>query len=295
MAQLEQYRIFAAVAQHRSFGKAAAELYITQPAVSQSVKQLEKELGVQLFIRTSRGAELTEAGEMLYGYTAQALATMRNAEEELKELRSLGTGTLPIGASDTLCEHFLLPYLCEFHAKYPKIKLRITNRTSSETMALLTAGYVDIGFVNSPCDAPGGVDVHPLKSLTMCFVCSPIHMPELCDHEVTVEELAEYPLMMLERDSAMRRYTDSYFKENGIKLVPQTELGSHDLLLSFAESGLGVAVVVREYTEKNFAAGTLVPVSLPFTIPSHEISLITRGSVPLSFAAKQFCALIGEL
>lgn len=292
MAQLEQYRIFAAVAQNKSFGKAAAELYITQPAVSQSIKQLEKELGVQLFIRTSRGAELTEAGEMLYGYTEQALATMRTAEEELKELRSLGTGTLPIGASDTLCAHFLLPYLCEFHEKYPRVKLRITNRTSAETMALLTAGYVDIGFVNLPCDAPGGVNVRPLKGLSLCFVCSPKHMPELCGKKVTLDELEEYPIMMLERESAMRRYTDACLKELGIKLSPQTELGSHDLLLSFAESGLGVAVVVKEYSEKNFATGTLKVIDLPFEIPQHEIALITRGNVPLSFAAKQFCELI---
>ena len=159
MAQLEQYKIFASVAQNKSFGKAASELYITQPAVSQSVKQLETELGVQLFVRTARGAELTEAGKTLYGYAEQALSTLRNGEEQLKVLKALGTGTLAIGASDTLCEHFLLPYLCDFHKKYPAIKLRITNRTSAETVRLLSYGHVDIGFINTPCEIPGGLAV----------------------------------------------------------------------------------------------------------------------------------------
>lgn len=295
MAQLEQYKIFASVAQNKSFGKAASELYITQPAVSQSVKQLETELGVQLFVRTARGAELTEAGKTLYGYAEQALSTLRNGEEQLKVLKALGTGTLAIGASDTLCEHFLLPYLCDFHKKYPAIKLRITNRNSAETVRLLSYGHVDIGFINTPCEIPGGLAVRCMKKLSSCFVFSPEHMPELCGRVVSVAELEKLPLLMLERESSMRRHTDFAFKESGIKLSPQTELGSHDLLLSFAESGLGVALVVEEYTASHFTAGTLAKLQLTFEIPTHEVALIMPGKLPLSFAAKEFCNGLGVL
>jgi DNA-binding transcriptional LysR family regulator len=294
MAQLDQYRIFAAVAKNRSFSKAANELYITQPAVSQSVALLERELEVQLFIRTSRGVILTEAGEILYTYVEQALSAFRGAENHINELKTLEHGILKIGASDTLCQHYLLRPLQSFHEKYPRVNLKVTNRTSQDTVELLKQGSVDIGFINMPTEIGENVTVIPLADLHDCFVYSESHFSAL-NRSVELRELAAFPLLMLERESSTRRYFDSYIKSRNIALVPQIELGSHDLLLSFAEIGLGIAAAVLEYSQKELERGSLKRVALTEEIPTRQVALIYQSRTPLTFSAKEFINMLGDI
>jgi LysR family cyn operon transcriptional activator len=294
MAQLEQYRIFAAVAKNKSFSKAANELYITQPAVSQSIGLLEKELEAQLFIRTSRGVVLTEAGEILYTYVEQALSAFRGAENHINELKTLEHGILKIGASDTLCQHYLLKHLRLFHEKYPRVNLRVTNRTSQDTVELLKQGSVDIGFINMPTEIGENITVTPLGELHDCFVYSERHFPGL-NRTVALRELAEFPLLMLERESSTRRYLDSYIKSLNVSLVPQIELGSHDLLLSFAEIGLGIAAVVEEYAQKELDVGRLKKVALSEEIPPRKVALVYQSRTPLTFSAKEFISMLVDI
>lgn len=290
MAQLEQYRIFAAVAKNKSFSKAASELYITQPAVSQSIGLLERELEAQLFIRTSRGVVLTEAGEILYTYVEQALSAFRGAENHINELKTLEHGILKIGASDTLCQHYLLKHLRSFHEKYPRVNLRVTNRTSQDTVELLKQGVVDIGFINMPTETGENITVVPLGELHDCFVYSESHFS--LNRTFELRELADFPLLMLERESSTRRYFDSYIKSQNVALIPQIELGSHDLLLSFAEIGLGVAAVVREYSQKELDSGNLKQVTLAEEIPPRQVALIYQSRTPLTFSAKEFISML---
>lgn len=291
MAQLEQYRIFASVANNKSFSKAADELYITQPAISQSIKLLENELGTQLFVRTSRGVVLTEAGEILYIYVEQGLSTFKSAENHINELKALEHGKLNIGASDTLCQHFLLPYLKKFHEKYPNVNLKVTNRTSRETVELLKQGKVDIGFINMPTETGENILVISVAKLHDCFVYNEKHFPNIYN-KTKLGELQDFPLLMLERESSTRRYIDDYFKSKNIMLSPQIELGSHDLLLSFAEIGLGFAAVVREYSINELQNGNLKEVELTSEIPSRTIALIYQNKMPLTFSAKEFIRMI---
>lgn len=287
MAQLEQYRIFAAVAQCGSFCGAAEELHITQPAVSRSIKLLENKLGAQLFIRTSRGILLTEAGEILNKYVEQALSAIKGAENHIKELRALEYGKLNIGASDTLSQHFLLPYLKEFHQKYPRVHLKVTNRTSQDTVELLKQGKVDIGFIHMPTEISEDISAMPLLELHDCFVYNPKHFPEIKE-TMDLETLQELPLLMLEQESSTRRYIDSHFLSQNIALTPEIELGSHDLLLSFAGIGLGIAAVVKEYAQQDLDKGTLKEITLTEEIPPRTLALIYENKTPLTFSAGEF-------
>lgn len=291
MAQLEQYRIFATAAKCGSFCKAAEELNITQPAVSQSIKLLEEALDVQLFIRTSRGILLTEAGQILSSYVEQAFSAFQSAESHINELKALDYGKLYIGASDTLSQHFLLPYLKEFHQKYPRVNLKVTNRTSQDTVALLKRGQVDIGFINLPTEMDNTILAIPLAELHDCFVYNEKHFPAIRG-KLDLEALMNYPLLMLEQESSTRRFIDSYFRSNNIALAPEIELGSHDLLLSFAQIGLGIATVVREYSQKELDNGVLKEVQLTTVIPPRSIALIYQNKKPFSFAAKEFINLL---
>lgn len=293
MAQLDQYRIFESVARNKGFCRAAEELYITQPAVSRTIRLLEAELNTRLFIRNSRGVELTVSGKELYTYVEQALALIKSAENHIGEVGMLESGTLRIGAGDTICRHYLLTHLRRFHELYPNISLKVTNRTSKETAELVRQGRVDIGFVSMPTELDDSLAVTPVIELHDCFVYSKRHFPRLSDKKHSLTALADYPLLMLETESSTRRCLDAYCRRENVALHPTIELGSHDLLLSFAQIGLGVAAVVREYCGEAFDNGSLSEAELTSPLPPRFIGLIYRSRIPLALAAKEFLRLSG--
>ena len=135
--RIEQYRIFNVVAENKSFSKAAEKLFMTQSAVSQSIKQLENSINIIFFKRMSKGVELTEAGNILYKYTSSSLELLETGLLKIKSLQTLDSGELKIGASDTISTHFLLPYLEMFHKLYPNIRIQVINRVTSKTIELL--------------------------------------------------------------------------------------------------------------------------------------------------------------
>jgi DNA-binding transcriptional LysR family regulator len=288
--QLEQFKIFEAVARCGSFSAAAEELYVTQPAVSQAIKQLEGRLETKLFVRGQRGASMTEAGRDLYVYVSEAMRLLENGENHINQLKTLEHGLLSIGASDTVCNHYLLPYLKQYQEKYPRVNLRVTNRTSRESMELLRQGKVDIGFVNTPCQSEG-VEIREMLTLHDIFVYNPrlVSLPVKGGRA----DLSKVTLMMLERGAATREYVEGEYKKVGISLSPQIELGSHDLLLSFAASGIGVAAVVREYSRHMLDTGELVEIKELPALPPRAMAMVVNKKTPLTAAAREFIKMIG--
>lgn len=286
--QLELYRFFHRVGVHRSVSAAARELCITQPAVSQAIRNLEESLETRLFVRLPRGMELTEEGRRLFAYIDQAIGLVDAGEREMRQLRSLETGELFIAAGDTLCRYHLVHHLERFHAQYPGVRLRITNRTSEATAALLKAGKVDLGLVNLPCDA-SGIEVEPVHRVTDCFVT---HDPELARRVSDWEELAALPLLLLERGTSTRRFIDDQFAEHGIELNPEFELGSVDLLIRLARIGIGTSAVVREYVEEELERGDLFEIAIKPPMPTRDIGIAYRAGTPLSPAAARLLELV---
>ena len=148
--RIELYKIFNTVATTQSISKAANELFMTQSAVSQAIKQLENSIDMVLFIRTAKGVELSEAGNTLYKYTSSAMELLDTGLYKLESLKSLDEGELKIAASDTISIYYLSPRLEKFHKMYPNIKIKIINRVTSESIELLKSGKVDIAFGNLP-------------------------------------------------------------------------------------------------------------------------------------------------
>ena len=138
----ELYRVFYAVANTGNITKAVEQLMISQPAISKSIKHLEEQLGGQLFIRTKRGVILTDEGREFYYYIKQAMEYIYNAENKFTDLINLNTGTIKIGISTTLTKQFLIPYLEEFHKKYPKIDIQIVTNVSSELIPKLNSNHI---------------------------------------------------------------------------------------------------------------------------------------------------------
>ncbi|NLY67143.1 MAG: LysR family transcriptional regulator [Tissierellia bacterium] len=291
--KLDIYRIFVEVAKWKSFSKAAKNLYITQPAVSQSIHQLEKELGTRLFTRTPRGVVLTNEGHILFEYASSAINLIDVGVTKLLESKKLMVGVLRIGVGDTISRYYLLPYLEKFHNEHPNIKLKIINRTTLEICDLLKSGEVDIGICNLPVD-DSDLSVKKLKNIQDIFVCGEKYK-HIISEPLSFNDLSNLPLILLEPNSNSRQYVENFILSKGVKIEPEIELGSHDLLLEFAKINLGISCVVKEFSKDYLEKKILYEVKLEEEIPKREIGVCYLKSVTLSSAAMKFVEYLNPI
>lgn len=292
VSRLDLYKVFYEVGKEKSFSKAAKYLYMTQPAVSQAIMQLEQEVGTRLFLRTPRGAELTKEGLILYEYIFSAINLINTGEEKLYEARNLVMGDLKIGVGDTISRYFLLSYLEKFHKLYPNIKLKIINSTTLELCNILKSGKLDIAICNFPIEDDDLV-IKESMEIEDIFVCGEKYKNNF-NKSIGFSELISYPLILLERESNSRRYVEKHILSKGIKIVPEIELGSHDLLLEFAKINLGIACVIKEFSQEYLKKGILYEIKTKEKIPKRSIGYCYLKNLSLSPAAKKFIEILEE-
>jgi len=290
VGSLDSYRIFAEVARRKSFSGAARALYISQPAVSLAIMNLENELGSRLFIRSPKGVTLTYEGKLLHEYVESALNLVNMGESKLAELHNLESGELKIGVGDTISKYFLLPYMVKFHQMYPKINLRVINRTTPDLCSLVKSGEIDLAICNLPVEDPA-LKIKKCISIHDVFVCGD-RFREACSLPMSLKEIAELPLILLESKSNSRRYVEEYMLSRGVRVKAEIELGSHDLLLEFARFNFGVACVIEEFSRDYLEKGLLWKVELEEPIPKRAIGFCTLKSVPLSPASARFVEIV---
>ena len=290
--KLELYRVFKEVAEAGNITAAAQTLFISQSAVSQSIKQLEAELQTRLFARNSRGVTLTADGRMLYEYVRSAMGLLETGEEKLSQSRDLQMGHLTIGASDTVTSQFLLPYLDRFHRQYPAIHIQIISGRSHKVLGLLQSGKVDIAFASTPQEG-ASLETFPCLATHSIFVAG-AEYPCDFDHVYTLEEIARFPLILLERKASSRLYLEKYFLQNGLHLNPEIELGARSLLVALGAIGFGVAGVTEEFVRRELESGRLRKLRTSFDIPPRSVDLCVLRDVPLTSAAQRFSDFIRE-
>lgn len=282
----ELYKIFYHAAKLQSFSQAAKRLYITQSAVSQAIKNLENQLGGQLFFRKSRKVTLTWEGEMLFKHIEQAYNFIKTAEVKFQEIKSFDVGQIRVGVSDTICKYFLIPCLEKFNTQYPNIKIQVINRTSSQITELLKNGSIDIGIVTLPVNSQN-IIVKEYITVEDIFVASD-KFSALKDVHVSLQTLCSYPILMLERNSTTRKNFDKFLEQKGIQIIPEIELENVDLLVEFARIGLGISHVLKESAQNEIECGNLFPVNVTDKLPSRKIGICTINEVPLSLSAEAF-------
>ena len=289
--KLELYRVFKEVAETGNISLAAKNLYISQSAVSQSVKQLETALQARLFARSHRGVSITWEGQMLYQYVRSALGLLATGEDKLSQAQQLLLGTLTIGASDTVTSFFLTPFLETFHRQHPGIRLKIVSGRSAKVLSMLKSGAVDIAFASSPSE--------PGLSTWSCFATHSVFVAGSgydCDfdHVYTRQEIADFPLILLERKASSRVFLEQYFLQSGITLTPEIELSSRSLLVSLAKIGLGVAGVTREFVQDALDGGEIRQLRTDFAIPARSVDMCTLREVSPTAAASAFMEMIRQ-
>ena len=280
----ELYKVFYHVAKSLSFSDAADNLYISQSAVSQSIKTLEKRLNQTLFIRSTKRVALTKEGELLLKHIEPAINLISRGENQLCADPKSGV-QLRIGASDTICRYYLVPFLNNFHKKYPNIHIKVTNGTSLQCAKLLERNEVDVIVTNSPNAALNNMmQIIPVKEFRDIFIANAEAYP-LADRPITLKELQQYPILMLDKRSTTSIFLHNLFLENSLDLVPAIELSSNDLLIDLARIGLGIAFI-PDFCIPN--PENLSVIDLTNDIPSRMLVAAYNNDIPISDAAKYF-------
>ena len=280
---LELYRIFYVVAKHKHMTKASEELHISQPAISQSIKKLEDQLGGTLFLRSNKGMELTEEGKMFYDYVKGALELINNAENEFTSFKDLSKGEIKIGCSTTLTKLVLLDALKKFHFDYPNINVDITNDLTSNLINDLKLGKLDFVIFNESNIKETNLDLKKVKELKQGFIYNPSFYK---DETNNFEDLNNYPLILQKEESNSRKLLDYIALQNNVKLIPKMEVVSQDLITEFANIGLGIGFVIIDLAKRNFK--DLAELKINEKIPNINVYLATNKSISLTFASKTF-------
>lgn len=288
----ELYKVFYYVATSLSFSDASKKLFISQSAVSQSIKTLEKKLGQSLFIRSTKKVQLTPAGSLLLKHVEPAMNLISRGESQLLDSGTLGLGQLHIGASDTICRYFLLPYLKQFHKAFPNVPIKITNATSIQCVNLLEQRKVDLivtNFPNSPLN-------HAYIQKTVCnfsdvFIANPAYF-NLKQQEIPFEELQQYPIMMLDRNSTTSEFLHNLFLQHQLELIPQVELSSNDLLIDMARIGLGIAFIPDFCLSRE--SNDLFVLRTKEKMPTRQIVVSANTTLPISASTEEFLKLLPD-
>ena len=245
-ANIPLYHIFLTVARSSSISGAAKSLYISQPAVSKSIKKLEESLGVSLIKRSSKGITLTNEGNILYRYLHSAFETISAGEDTLRHIHELGIGHIRIGVSSTLCKHILLPCLKDFLTEYPHMQITIS-------------GQIHDIFVSSPQYAKGLIERENISSNDI---------------------INNSNLILLDKNNLTRKFINNYLSSWEISSDTAMEVNSMELLIDFVKTGLGVGCIIKEFIKEELNNKSLIQIKTPSTIKPRQICFAYSKSLP---------------
>lgn len=289
----ELYKVFYFVASSLSFSEASKKLFISQSAVSQSIKTLEKKLEQPLFIRSTKKVQLTPAGKVLLKHIEPAMNLIQRGENQLLDANTLGLGQLHIGASDTICRYFLVPYIRQFHKKFPNVPIKVTNATSLNCVDLLEQGKVDLVVTNYPNSRMSSSYVQKtVFTFTDVFIANPAYF-NLKQQEIPFVELKQYPILMLDRKSTTSEFLHNLFLQHQLELIPEVELSSNDLLIDLAKIGLGIAFIPDYCLSRDMK--DLYILHTKEKMPERQMVAALNPNLPVSASTEEFLKLLPDV
>lgn len=287
---LNLYRIFYVVAKRGNITKAAEELYISQPAVTQAIHSLENQIGATLFIRAKKGVTLTEEAKVLFQFVETGLNYIKNGENKFKELMNIESGTLKIGASTTVTQHVLLKYLDLFQDRFPNVGISITNDLTQNLVKLLREGSVDLLILNLPTKESKDVEIVPFLEVHDTFMVGK-RKKELINKKIDLNNIKE-DFIFQKSPSNTRKFLDSWLTDNNIEINPKYDVVSFNLVKDMTKMGLGIGYITKEFAAKEIENNELFELDINPKVPSRHIGIATLKDMIPSFAAREFINII---
>lgn len=295
MVNLELYRVFYTVAKCGSLTKAAQELYISQPAVSQAIRQLENQLGTTLFNRVHKGMELTkQGGELVFEDVSRALQLLDGVESRLSELKKSAKGTLRIGASETIFQYILADKLVKYHALYPDVKFELLSDVSPITIEQLKTDRCDVGFLNFPIPEDEGIVVRQTITLLNDVFIGGKGFERFRGRQVPLWELQIEPLLLMEPHTVARSAVDHFCTSLGIRFRPAIEVDSWGFMKKLVAEGMGIGCIPREYMQPEAGDGSIFEIEVSPTMPSRSVGVALPKNTSISYALRAFLELFRE-
>lgn len=256
---LHHLRLFSAVVDEGGFTKAARTLHLSQPAISKSLNELERQLHVKLLDRSGRSIRLTDAGRLLHGRARELFGVERAAERELRELRGLKRGVLRVAASTTIATYLLPPVLGRFRLRHPGVRLRISSANTRTVAKMLLESRVDVALVEGPI-SHSRITVEPWVDDELVVIAPPDHPAS--KRLVTTAELSDFPFLVREPGSGTRAVSQRALARHGVRLTNTTRIGGTEAIKQAVAAGLGLAIVSRAAAADQIALGRIAVVAV---------------------------------
>lgn len=277
------YKSFLVVYETKNISRAADILYISQPAVSHNIKELEKQLNIQLFYKKSNGMNTTSEADVLYKYISSAFNSIWKGELTISDMAGLKTGVVKIGIPSYLTVLFLSDIVTEFRSKYPNVKIEIVSKPIPDLITMLQTQNIDIVVDTQPItNEKSSMDIKYLKSYSHCFFTTDKYYSE---KSFGTENINNLPLVISSQTSEeIKQLKNSVV---GIKINPVIEAWTTESMIKLVKEGNGVGYCQEEYIKEELENGTLKKLNLLFAPPKLDIY---SAYIPdtLAFAPKRF-------
>ncbi len=290
---LELYKVFYYVAKNKNITQAANELMVSQPAVSKSIKVLERDLNTKLFNRNNDGVSLNNAGEILYNKIKKAMELVISAEQDIDSLNNMEQGTINIGAGNTIMQRYLMPYIKEFHEKYPNINVIVHTVITEELIKRAQVGLVDIVFTHLPNTIPDTFDIIKLKKLHDILVVN--KDSKYLNKTINKKDLKELPLILLPYRASNRKNFNKFCLKNNIVINPLMEIGNDLIIEDCAQNGLGVGLVVKEYVQNKLDTNELFELKTSFNIEEKDLVCLVESNRMNNIIIRKFIGLLNSM
>lgn len=292
-SNFEHYRIFYYVAKYENLTKAASAMHTSQPSVTRTIHNLEKNLGCRLFERSKTGMKLTPEGEVFYEYIAAGCSQFFKAESNLSDMLSLDNGTIYISATETALHCYLFQAMESFNARYPKVHFKILNNSTKKSIHIVKEGNVDFAVVSAPFHIEKPLKKQILREYHDILI-SGKRYSELKGKQLSINQLSKYPWISLTSEAITRKFLNQYFEKNGLKFEPDIELATTDMILPAVRHNLGIGFIPPEFAIDDLDSEEIFEIHVQETFPERNITLIYDTEYPQSIAAKEFLKFLSE-
>lgn len=287
---LHLLRIYTAVVEHNNFSRAADALYMSQPAVSKAVRELERQIGLDLLDRSHRRLALTEAGRVLHLHAQRLFAVEQAAEAALEQLQGLERGQLALGASQTIGTYLLPPLLGQFHQQYPGIRLSLEIANTQAVLEALHMQELDFAVVEGPVNHEE-FTVTRWRNDRLVVILPPDHHL-IGQQSVALEQLAAEPYVQRESGSGTRMIVERVFQNRGLELNVAIELSSNQAVKQAVSAGLGISIVSIATIALEAATNSLAIMEVSESGFIRSLSQVMLREKPVSPAAAAFSQLL---
>ena len=281
---LNLLKTFIAVYENKSIFAASKKLYISQPAVTNSIKRLENFLNGKLFIRTPKGVEPTLEGRDFYSDCISALQLIDKGINKIKSYNLLEKGQLHIGSSSTIIRILLVPFITAFSKRYPKINITITDGISSELITLLQKNEIDLAIMSEPIAFEDAFDKTIITKTTDCFICSYNFKHDF----VKKQDIKNFPIVVQKKPSNNRDGFEKMCIDNDLDLKPNYEMTSFGLITDFVEKDLGIGFTIKDFVQTAIKNKSVKVLNTDLIIKPRKVFALTSKGQTSSFVCKAF-------